>query len=141
MLYRVAVVFHSVVVLMAFLKFVDSSDSFMKMNPVGLDLQICIDVYKGVLLLLPNSVVWFVSKATVRNIVSRTRFPHLLAHAAVLCSLESDCAQSDCPDWYHYQNYTADVVTGVDDAMFRGNSTVSDRSGMDRRPDALVVSK
>lgn len=95
--------------LMAILQWIDPSDDFIKMNTVGLETQMRYDVYKGVSLSLLDGVVRFVLETGKRNIVSWTRFSHVLSHVAVLLSSEINCAWSDCPCWYHFQYHAADL--------------------------------
>lgn len=67
------------------------------------------NVYKGVMILSLDAVVYFTLVAGVEHIVTRTRYSPVLAHSASLWSFEVDWGKLDCPRWYRYDYGTASV--------------------------------
>lgn len=85
-LYRAALTDHYDMVLMMSLHRVHPEDNIINLNISGSDLRMPEYVYKGVIFLLQDAVVWFVLKAMDDNVVAKTRYFLVLALMAVLRS-------------------------------------------------------
>lgn len=81
---------HCVMVIMVFLQWVHPIYAFIKMRPTDHEPRMLKNVYKGVLYPLPDAVLRFLLEAGVYNIVPKTRYSPVLAHAANLRALEVD---------------------------------------------------
>lgn len=83
-LHRSARAGHYVMVIMVFLQWVHPTIELVGMSPVSHDQQLLENVYKDVLYPLPETVVHFAFEKGVCNILAKTRYSPVLAHAAVL---------------------------------------------------------
>lgn len=110
--YRAARADYCVMVLMVFLQWVHLTADFFKLSPVHPDPRMLVSAYKGVLYPLPDAVVRFALAAGIHDIVAKTRYSLVLAHAAIARSPKVDWSVEDCPSWYRY-DYRNAAVCGV----------------------------
>lgn len=94
-LYRAADADHFAIVFMTFLQWVNPSDEFTKMSPIVLFARMREDVFKSVLLSLPDADTWVVFNEEVCYIVTCTGFSYVVDLFAVLHSSKIDCNQSE----------------------------------------------
>lgn len=108
-LYRVLCADHCVMVNIVFLRWANPSEVFIETCPVFHDPRILDNVYKDVLRPLLDAVVRFCMAAGVHNIVAKTRYSPVPAHAAIIHASKIDWTVPDCPGWYSYDYRTADA--------------------------------
>lgn len=96
-------------VIIVFLQWVHLTDELVKISPATHDPQILEKVYTDVFYPFPNEMIHFAFETGVLIIVAETRYLHVLAHTAILCTSEVDWSKKDCCGWYSYNFWTVGV--------------------------------
>lgn len=91
------------------LKWVHPTVTFVRMSFVHRNLEVLKNVYMGVMYPVPDAVVRFAFEGGSYDIVRKTRFLPVLAHASVVHASGAEWSVEDCPELYSYDFPSADV--------------------------------